>query len=173
MKGKLAQLDTVLYFAVFTPSPKHWWRIIALAFSKSGNGGLYILLALVCALFFEQLGQQFALTAILAFAIERPLYFYLKKRIARVRPCDCYALKALLTPADKFSLPSGHSAGAWLYAVCIVEHLSVHWWLLFTWAAGVSLSRVVIGVHYPLDVVVGALMGICCASLSIFLVGML
>ncbi|MBQ4850487.1 phosphatase PAP2 family protein [Pseudoalteromonas sp. MMG012] len=173
MKGKLAQLDTVLYFAVFTPSPKNWWRVVALAFSKSGNGGLYILLALICAVFLEPLGQKFALTAVLAFAIERPLYFFLKKRIARVRPCDCFALKALLTPADKFSLPSGHSAGAWLYAICVIEHLSVPLWPLMLWASGVSLSRVVVGVHYPLDVVVGAMMGIGCASLAIFLVGIL
>lgn len=173
MRDRLAQLDTVLYFAVFTPSPNHWWRIIALALSKSGNGGLYVVLALISAIFFESLGQQFALTVILAFAIERPLYFWLKKRIARERPCDCYALKALLTPADKFSLPSGHSAGAWLYAMCVIEHLTVYGWPLLIWAAGVSLSRVVVGVHYPLDVVVGALMGIGCASVAIFLVGML
>ncbi|BBN82799.1 phosphatase PAP2 family protein [Pseudoalteromonas sp. A25] len=173
MKGKLAQLDTALYFAVFTPSPKHWWRIAALGLSKSGNGGLYVLLAIGCAIFLEQLGQTFALTAVLAFALERPLYFYLKKRIARVRPCDCFSQKALLTPGDKFSLPSGHSAGAWLYATCLAEQLPVLSIPLVIWAVGVSLSRVVVGVHYPLDVVVGALMGVGCASLAIGLIGML
>ncbi|WP_105166912.1 phosphatase PAP2 family protein [Pseudoalteromonas sp. T1lg23B] len=173
MKSKLAQLDTALYFAVFTPSPKHWWRLIALGFSKSGNGGLYVLMALLCAIFLEQLGQLFALTTVLAFAMERPIYFYVKNRIARVRPCDCFAQKALLTPSDKFSLPSGHSAGAWLYATCLSEHLPILSIPLIIWAIGVSLSRVVVGVHYPLDVIVGALMGVGCASLAIGIVGTL
>ncbi|PAY03080.1 phosphatase PAP2 family protein [Pseudoalteromonas sp. HM-SA03] len=171
MKAKLAELDTALYFVVFCPKPRNWFRLIALGLSKSGNGGLYVLVAIACALFMEQLGQQLALTVILAFVIERPLYFYLKNRFARLRPCDCYAVKALLTPSDKFSLPSGHSAGAWLYATCLMEQIPLAAFPLMIWASGVSLSRVIVGVHYPLDVVLGAAMGVACASLAIVILG--
>ncbi|WP_440054399.1 phosphatase PAP2 family protein [Pseudoalteromonas sp. T1lg65] len=171
MKTKLAELDTALYFIVFCPRPKHWQRLAALGLSKSGNGGLYVLVAILCALFLEQLGQRFALTAVLAFLIERPLYFYLKNRIARLRPCDCHAVQALLTPSDKFSLPSGHSAGAWLYATCLMEQIPVLSLPLVIWASGVSVSRVVVGVHYPLDVIVGGLMGTACASVAIVIIG--
>ncbi|MDW7549231.1 phosphatase PAP2 family protein [Pseudoalteromonas sp. McH1-7] len=173
MKAKLAELDTALYFVVFCPKPRNWFRLIALGLSKSGNGGLYVLVAIACALFLEPLGQQFALTVMVAFVIERPLYFYFKNRFARLRPCDCYAVKALLTPSDKFSLPSGHSAGAWLYATCLIEHLPLATFPLMIWATGVSLSRVIVGVHYPLDVVLGAIMGIACASVAILMLGSL
>ena len=173
VKAKLAELDTALYFAVFRPQPKNWCRLAALALSKSGNGGLYVLVALGCALFLEQLGRQFALTAVLAFAIERPLYFYCKNRFARLRPCDCFAVKALLKPSDKFSLPSGHSAGAWLFATCLMEQIPSLSLALIVWACGVSLSRVIVGVHYPLDVVLGGAMGSACAALAIIIIGSL
>ena len=169
MIKKLIQLDTAIYFAVFKPQANRIVKLLMRLLSKSGNGGLYVLLALISALFFDVLGQKFALTVLLAFAIERPLYFVLKKRIARPRPCDQFGLDSLLTPADKFSLPSGHSAGAWLYGVCVtfyIPHLMIP---IFLWASGVSISRVVVGVHYPLDILAGGVMGSACALLAIHL----
>jgi undecaprenyl-diphosphatase len=41
-------------------------------------------------------------------------------------------------------------------------------WLL--WASGVAASRVVIGVHYPADVIIGAGMGSSCAVLAVMVV---
>ena len=39
------------------------------------------------------------------------------------------------------------------------------------WASGVAASRVIIGVHYPADVVIGAVMGSSCAVLAVMVVG--
>ena len=41
-------------------------------------------------------------------------------------------------------------------------------WLV--WAAGGAASRVIIGVHYPADVVIGAVMGSSCAVLAVMVV---
>ncbi|MCF2910244.1 MULTISPECIES: phosphatase PAP2 family protein [Pseudoalteromonas] len=171
MKTQIIKLDTALYFALYKPECKPWFKMVMLALSKSGNGGLYVVLGILSALFMDSVGQQFALCAVVAFAIERPLYLYLKNRIARVRPCDCLAVKAMLTPSDKFSMPSGHSAGAWLYATCLMEHFPALALPLMLWASGVSLSRIVVGVHYPIDVILGAMIGSGCALLAIGVVG--
>ena len=57
-----------------------------------------------------------------------------------------------------------HSAGAWLYATCLMEQIPLAAFPLMIWASGVSLSRVIVGVHYPLDVVLGAAMGVACGQ---------
>ncbi|KZN48973.1 phosphatase PAP2 family protein [Pseudoalteromonas luteoviolacea] len=171
MKAQIIKLDTALYFALYKPKRRKWFNWLMLMLSKSGNGGLYVILALLNAYFMGKVGNTFVQTVLLAFAIERPLYFLLKKYFARARPCDCLAVKAMLTPSDKFSMPSGHSAGAWLYATCLMEVYPVLTIPLCVWAAGVSLSRVLVGVHYPIDVILGALMGSGCAMLAIGMLG--
>jgi len=65
-----------------------------------------------------------------------------------------------------FSFPSGHSQNAFLFAVILaflVQHLVPNGkrfvWIPFLWATGISLSRVAMGAHSPLDITVGALTG--------------
>ncbi|ESP94076.1 MULTISPECIES: phosphatase PAP2 family protein [Pseudoalteromonas] len=171
MKAQIIKLDTALYFALYKPKRRKWFNWLMLMLSKSGNGGLYVILALLNGYFMGSDGSAFVQMVLVAFAIERPLYFVMKKHFARIRPCDCLAVKAMLTPSDKFSLPSGHSAGAWLYATCLIDVYPVLTIPLLIWAAGVSLSRVLVGVHYPIDVVLGAVMGSGCALLAIGILG--
>ena len=65
-----------------------------------------------------------------------------------------------------FSFPSGHSQNAFLFAM-ILSYLigelvsnGKRWmWIPFLWAGAISLSRVALGVHSPLDVTIGALTG--------------
>ena len=64
---------------------------------------------------------------------------------------------------DPHSFPSGHAARAAMLAVIAVA-LGPAWWaaLLLAWAPLVALARVVMGVHYVSDVVVGAVCGVVC-----------
>ncbi len=168
---KLAKVDEQLFLSVFNDSLPIWLKRSAIGLSKSGDGGLYILLLLGFWWFAEQLHfQLFALSLLLGFAIERPIYFLVKKRIARIRPCDSLVQGAYLVPSDRFSLPSGHSAAAFMVATTLTAYFPelAGVWLL--WSSGVALSRVIIGVHYPADVLVGAVMGSSCAMVAIILV---
>ena len=64
------------------------------------------------------------------------------------------------------SLPSGHSAAAFAFATGVGHELPREAIALRTLAALVGYSRVHTGVHYPLDVVTGALCGIALAELT-------
>lgn len=171
MLARLAKIDEQLFLSVFSDASPRWLQATARGFSKSGDGGLYILFATCLWWFSEQQHHQLLiLSMLIGFALERPIYFVTKKRFARTRPCDCIISRALLVPSDKFSLPSGHSAGAFVVATVLCHfypELSLLW---LTWASGVAISRVVVGVHYPADVVIGAAMGASCAMVAVIFV---
>jgi undecaprenyl-diphosphatase len=56
------------------------------------------------------------------------------------------------------------------FAILFTAHVPVMIWLMAPFAALVALSRVVLGLHYPSDVLVGAVLGaaLACSSLALF-----
>ncbi|CCQ10829.1 PAP2 family protein [Pseudoalteromonas luteoviolacea B = ATCC 29581] len=171
MKTWLSEIDTALYFLLFKPERSLIVRQLALGLSKTGNGGMYALLSIGLAYLSPERGGELLALTLLGFAIERPVYFLCKHFIGRIRPCDYLGQVAFLTPSDRFSLPSGHSAGAFLFATLWSVSFPPLAGTLYLWACGVALSRVVVGVHYPLDIVAGALLGLGCAELALFIQG--
>ena len=85
----------------------------------------------------------------------------LKRRVRRRRPCEeaPHPLFLDLKPPDPFSFPSGHSMNA--FAVCTVLRCSSRRLApaLALLAASIAASRVVLGMHYVSDVIVGSAMG--------------
>ena len=132
----------------------------ALAFSRSGDGYLQLLAPVLVWLSQSPLTQTFVTAWAIAMLIERATYYILKNTLKRLRPADFKPnFHSLITASDKFSFPSGHTSAAFCIAtitVLIFGGLSV---VMFAWALTVGISRVVVGVHFPGDVLAGALMG--------------
>lgn len=98
------------------------------------------------------------------------LYKAIKRRLGRERPFICNpAIDCGIPPLDRYSFPSGHTLHAvsftWLLAA--LEPLLLP--LLLPFAGLVAVSRIVLGLHYPSDVLAGALIGLLLAGGSILL----
>ncbi|MEL3921385.1 MULTISPECIES: phosphatase PAP2 family protein [Aeromonas] len=127
--------------------------------SRTGDGPLYGVLG---ALLWWQGERELVGQVLLAFALELPLYLLLKNSLKRQRPVG---LPVFITPSDRYSLPSGHTAAAFLMATLLATAFPLWAPLLFSWAALVGASRLLLGVHYLSDLVAGALLGGGCAML--------
>src|SRR3984893_9234068 len=98
------------------------------------------------------------------------LYGGLKRCFVRERPFIRHAgIAQAGSPLDRYSFPSGHT----LHAVSFAWQASVHYpelsWVLVPLAALIAASRVVLGLHYPTDVLVGAVIGASLAELGLSL----
>ena len=133
-----------------------------------GDGWLYGLVGLF-ALLFNGVNHWYFWVLALAFAIERPCYYLLKNTLKRNRPFRVMDIKNQVNPGDQFSFPSGHTSAAFLFFTVTAAAVPILWLPLFIWAATVGLSRVVLGVHFPTDVVVGALLGVGLGQLTLFI----
>ncbi len=98
------------------------------------------------------------------------LYKFLKSRLVRERPFLQHADIALgAAPLDRYSFPSGHTLHAVGFSLVALSYYPQLTWLVLPFAGLVALSRVVLGLHYPSDVLAGALLGALLAWTSLTL----
>lgn len=96
------------------------------------------------------------------------LYKWLKARTTRPRPCTRHErIQRRVAPLDEYSFPSGHTLHAVAFTLVALHHYPGLVWLLLPFTALVALSRVALGLHYPSDVVAGALIGASLALLTV------
>jgi membrane-associated phospholipid phosphatase len=85
----------------------------------------------------------------------------LKSSIKRERPFNTYPDIQKLTSGGGYSFPSGHTSDAFSLATSVT--LAYPKWYIyvpaFAWASAVGYSRMDLGVHYPSDVLMGAVTG--------------
>ncbi|MDE2600331.1 MAG: phosphatase PAP2 family protein [Rhodocyclaceae bacterium] len=142
----------------------HLFRVI----SRLGNGVFWYSLMSVMLLVDGMDGLSTALRMTLAGLACLAIYKYLKTRTSRPRPYQVYTAIAAAAPAlDRFSFPSGHT----LHAVCFTTvacnaypQLAP---VLWPFTALVAVSRPILGLHYPSDVLAGALIGLGVAQIAI------
>lgn len=99
------------------------------------------------------------------------LYRKLKRWTRRPRPCAADGrIQAWIAPLDEFSFPSGHTLHAVAFTVVALAHYPGLAGLLLPFTASVAVSRVVLGLHYPSDVLAATGIAGALSALSLWLV---
>ena len=147
-----------------------WVRNYFSFVSRLGNGGIwYAILAcipLVYGLDALPLSLHIALTGLVGVAI----YKLCKLTLVRERPFVSHAqITCVGQPMDRGSFPSGHTIHAASFTLILNSVFPGSAWVMFPFALSIALSRVVLGHHYPSDVLAGAVIGFCLGYTSLLL----
>lgn len=127
--------------------------------SLANAGILWILLAVVLLIFKKtrKIGITMALSLFLGFIIGN---LTVKPLVARIRPYDFDpSIVLLISPEHDYSFPSGHTLASFEGAVSIFLYRKKAGIAAIALAFLIAFSRLYLMVHYPLDVIVGAVLG--------------
>jgi len=152
----------------FNRSSRHRWvHGIFATVSWLGNGIVWYALMLWLAIFEGRTGRLAAAHMALVGAVGVLVYTVLKRRTVRERPFVVHAGIALgSVPLDRFSFPSGHTLSAVAFGIVAVSYFPALVWILAPFVVLIALSRIILGLHYPSDVIAGALLGLLLAQAS-------
>jgi undecaprenyl-diphosphatase len=138
--------------------------------SRLGDGIAWYLLVLLIPVCCGEAGLRPALVMSVTGIAGVVLYRLLKQRLVRERPyVTCAGILAGTAPLDRYSFPSGHTLHAVSFTLLASVHFPLLAWVLVPFAALVAASRVVLGLHYPSDVLAGALLGAALAGTALAL----
>ncbi|MDO9366761.1 MAG: phosphatase PAP2 family protein [Methylotenera sp.] len=168
---RMHQLDSNVCVAVNHTSQ---YKLIRNSFrfaSRLGDGVFWYALMVGILLIKSSEGLQPVLHMLAAGLTGTLLYKWLKGKTLRPRPFEVRQDICLTgTPLDKFSFPSGHTLHAVVFSVVALNYYPQLSIILVPFTIMVALSRVVLGLHYPSDVLAGALIGALIAASSLLIV---
>ena len=139
--------------------------------SRLGDGVFWYALMGLLAAFGGLRGIHAALHMACVGIVAATLYRTLKRWTRRPRPFRTHAdITAYLAPLDEFSFPSGHTLHAVSFTLIALAYFPILAPLLLAFTLLVAMSRVVLGLHYPSDVLAATLIGCALAGSSLWLV---
>ncbi len=129
--------------------------------SRLGDGlAWYVLVGVLPWLY----GPAAAIRPAIAMAVTAVLglltYKWLKRSLIRERPFIRHpGITLVAPPLDRYSFPSGHTLHAVAFTWLTVANFPLLGWILVPLATLIATSRVVLGLHYPSDVLAGGAIG--------------
>jgi undecaprenyl-diphosphatase len=137
-----------------------WVRATMQVASRLGDGLLWYVMLAVLPLLFGVAAIRPALVMMLTGVAGLLIYRWLKHALVRERPFIRHAgITLAAPPLDRYSFPSGHTLHAVAFTWQAVANFPELAWVLVPLASLIAASRVVLGLHYPSDVLAGAAIG--------------
>jgi len=145
-------------------------RLFAIV-SRLGDGVFWYSLIAVMPLADGWDGMLAALHMVLTGLLVLAIYKTLKRATQRERPCQSLTeVTAVVAPLDHYSFPSGHTLHAVSFTVVALHYYPGLAWILIPFTLLVASSRLVLGLHYPSDILAAAGIGLGISYAGILLV---
>jgi undecaprenyl-diphosphatase len=142
-------------------------RVFQIA-SRLGDGVVWYALILALPLLYGAAAAKPAIVMALTGVLGVVLYRLLKRLFVRERPYITHeAISRAAAPLDRYSFPSGHTLHAVSFTWQACTHFPELGWVLLPLTGLIAGSRVVLGLHYPTDVLAGATIGAALAELGL------
>lgn len=143
-------------------------RLLFRVASRLGDGILWYALVALLPLWYGPVALRTALVMALTGLAGLLIYKSLKQTLVRERPFIRYpAITQAMPPLDRYSFPSGHTLHAVAFTWVAVDRFPELGWILIPVASLIAASRVVLGLHYPSDVLAGGAIGAALALVAI------
>lgn len=135
--------------------------------SRLGDGVFWYVLMIVLLLEYQGAALTAVAHMIAVGVVGTILYKFIKGKTLRPRPFNVYpAIVCVGKTLDQFSFPSGHTMHAVAFSIVAISYFPALIWLVVPFSVLVGLSRPILGLHYPSDVIAGAALGAAVAGLS-------
>jgi undecaprenyl-diphosphatase len=168
--SQMHAFDTAMCVKVNRTS-RHLWvcRLFRLV-SRLGDGLFWVAVMLGIMLAERMEGLSPVIHMAVAGGSGTLIYKTIKGKTLRPRPFEVNQVIAVgIAPLDRFSFPSGHTLHAVTFSLVALGYYPMLAWLLLPFTLLVAASRVVLGLHYPSDVLAGAAIGALIAQVSFLL----
>ncbi|RQO30902.1 phosphatase PAP2 family protein [Taibaiella sp. KBW10] len=170
MLAELLELDRSLFLKINTEWTSHFLDLIMPVWRDAKTWlPLYILIvAYLVYRFGLKVWPWFLFVGVMMLCSDQLSSHLIKPWVARIRPCNEPLLqgqvrKVLGYCSGSYSFTSSHAVNHFCIAAFIIFTLRRHTgkaiYLFFPWAFSIAYGQVYVGVHYPLDILCGALLG--------------
>lgn len=169
---RLVAADLSLCMLLNRGSARPLVRDLFAAVSRLGDGVFWYSTMAVWPVLYGETGAIASLHMVLVGVVGVGVYKGIKRRFVRERPFVAHpAIRLGARPLDQYSFPSGHTLHAVGFTLVVLDYFPWAAWVVVPFALLVAASRVVLGLHYPSDVAMGAAIGAALAIGSFAIIG--
>lgn len=133
---------------------------------------VYLFLVIFLVIKYKNQGVWIVSTLVLAVALGDYINSsIIKELVGRTRPCATLTdIHLLVSCGPGKSFMSSHAVNNFALAFVLSKHFRKNKWIFYVLATMIAYSRIAVGVHYPLDVICGGLLGVFFGWLSILII---